>query len=103
MPSIRPSRRLVMNRPMTGPSVRVYGYSRMLSATSAGLCSGMVAIRTRSYSGRNRGYAPVMASLGFWSLAEEDPAHLALVDPDGTEITAGELLASSNQLVHGLR
>jgi long-chain acyl-CoA synthetase len=44
-----------------------------------------------------------MASLGFWSLAEEDPSHLALVDPDGREISAGELLAASNQLVHGLR
>jgi long-chain acyl-CoA synthetase len=44
-----------------------------------------------------------MAALGFWSLAEEDPAHLALVDPEGREISAGELLASSNQLVHGLR
>ena len=28
-----------------------------------------------------------MASLGFWSLAEEDPAHLALVDPG--EVVAG--------------
>ncbi len=44
-----------------------------------------------------------MASLGFWSLAEEDPAHLALVDPDGREISAGDLLGATNQLVHGLR
>jgi long-chain acyl-CoA synthetase len=44
-----------------------------------------------------------MASLGFWSLAQEEPSHLALVDPDGREISAGELLTSTNQLVHGLR
>ena len=44
-----------------------------------------------------------MGELGFWSLAQEDPEYLALVEPDGTEIKAGELLARSNQLVHGLR
>jgi long-chain acyl-CoA synthetase len=41
--------------------------------------------------------------LGFWNLAAEDPEHLALVDASGREVAAGELLASSNQLVHGLR
>ena len=40
---------------------------------------------------------------GFWVHATEDPSYLAVVDPDGTEYTAGELLARSNQLVHGLR
>jgi len=44
-----------------------------------------------------------MADLGFWALAQADPHHLALVTPDGEEVSAGELLASSNQLVHGLR
>lgn len=44
-----------------------------------------------------------MTDLGFWTLAEKDPSHLALVDPDGREITAGELLGAANQLVHGLR
>src|SRR5205807_275387 len=44
-----------------------------------------------------------MADLGFWSIAAEDPDHLAVVDPDGTEISAGELLGAANQLVHGLR
>src|SRR5579872_1385759 len=44
-----------------------------------------------------------MADLGFWALAESDPDHLALVAPDGEEVTAGELLASSNRLTHGLR
>ena len=33
-----------------------------------------------------------MGDLGFWALAHEDPDHLALVAPDGTEYTAGELL-----------
>jgi long-chain acyl-CoA synthetase len=44
-----------------------------------------------------------MADVGFWSLAGHDPRHLALVEPDGLEIAAGELLGSANQLVHGLR
>jgi len=44
-----------------------------------------------------------MSELGFWTLAQSDPTHLALVEPDGHEITAGELLAAANQLVHGLR
>jgi len=41
--------------------------------------------------------------LGFWQIAQERPDHLALVDPDETEISAGDLLASCNQIVHGLR
>ncbi len=44
-----------------------------------------------------------MAALGFWSIAQEEPDKLALVDPEEREIRAGELLASANQLVHGLR
>ncbi|MFI5396584.1 MAG: acyl-CoA synthetase [Candidatus Binatia bacterium] len=44
-----------------------------------------------------------MSELGFWTLAQKDPAHLALVEPDGKQLTAGELLAASNQLVHALR
>ena len=41
--------------------------------------------------------------LGFWKIAEAMPERLALVDPDEREISAGELLASCNQVVHGLR
>ena len=44
-----------------------------------------------------------MAENTFWIHATDDPSHLALVEPDGAEMTARELLASSNQLVHGLR
>ena len=44
-----------------------------------------------------------MASLGFWNIAEDDPERVAVVDPDSTEHTAGELLDSCNQVVHGLR
>jgi long-chain acyl-CoA synthetase len=44
-----------------------------------------------------------MAELGFWSIAAEDPDKLALVDPDERAVDAGELLASCNQVVHGLR
>jgi long-chain acyl-CoA synthetase len=45
-----------------------------------------------------------MASeLGFWTLAQADPGHLALVTPDGEERSAGDVLGVANQLVHGLR
>src|SRR3984893_12345512 len=44
-----------------------------------------------------------MVDMGFWALARDEPGHLALVTPDGDEVRAGELLASSNQLAHGLR
>jgi long-chain acyl-CoA synthetase len=45
----------------------------------------------------------IPATLGFWDIAKARPDHLALVDPDEKEISAGELLGSANQLVHGLR
>ncbi|NLD78111.1 MAG: acyl-CoA synthetase [Acidimicrobiales bacterium] len=44
-----------------------------------------------------------MAELGFWRLAENEPDRLALVGPDGTELSAGELLERSNRIAHGLR
>jgi long-chain acyl-CoA synthetase len=44
-----------------------------------------------------------MADLGFWRVAEANPGHLALVGPDGTERTAGELLAASHRAANGLR
>jgi len=44
-----------------------------------------------------------MADFGFWNLAQKDPAQLALVTPEGERLTAGELLARTNRLVHGLR
>ena len=44
-----------------------------------------------------------MTDFGFWAMAGEDPGHLALVAPDGTEVKAGELLGRANQLVHALR
>jgi long-chain acyl-CoA synthetase len=44
-----------------------------------------------------------MPELGFWNIAREQPNHLALVDHDGNETTAQQLLDANNQLVHGLR
>jgi len=41
--------------------------------------------------------------LGFWKIAEADPDHLALVDPDHNQMTYGELAALTNKIVHGLR
>src|SRR5690606_32169913 len=42
-------------------------------------------------------------AIGFWKIAEADPGHLAVVDPDYDEMTYGELYALTNQIVHGLR
>ena len=44
-----------------------------------------------------------MAELGFWNVAQKHPDKLALVTPDEQTFTFGELLASCNQLVHGMR
>jgi long-chain acyl-CoA synthetase len=44
-----------------------------------------------------------MTARGFWLGAEAEPERLALVDPSGAGATAGEVQASCNQLVHGLR
>ena len=44
-----------------------------------------------------------MADFGFWNLATQDPERIALVDPEGGALRAGELLARANRLVHGLR
>jgi long-chain acyl-CoA synthetase len=46
---------------------------------------------------------PRMAFDTFWSRAVRRPNHVALIEPDHRTIKAGELLASANQLVHGLR
>ena len=44
-----------------------------------------------------------MSELGFWPLAQQNPDRLAVVDPTGRELTASQVLASSNRIVHGLR
>ena len=44
-----------------------------------------------------------MSEYGFWNLARKVPSRVALVDPMGRSVTAGELYATSNRLVHGLR
>ena len=44
-----------------------------------------------------------MGGYGFWRLAQEDPAHIAVIDAQGKEVSAGELLRGANQVVHGLR
>jgi long-chain acyl-CoA synthetase len=41
--------------------------------------------------------------MGFWKHAQDDPGYLAIVDPDGTEHSAGDVLARANQLAHALR
>jgi len=40
--------------------------------------------------------------VGFWPYAEENPAQLALVDPEGREWSRGELFAECNRIAHGL-
>jgi long-chain acyl-CoA synthetase len=41
--------------------------------------------------------------VGFWNRAQENPDWLAVVEPDGTEHLAGDLLGRVNQIVHALR
>jgi long-chain acyl-CoA synthetase len=41
--------------------------------------------------------------VGYWERAQSDPDWIAVVEPDGTEHQAGELLGRVNQLVHALR
>ena len=40
---------------------------------------------------------------GFWRAARAEPERIALVDPEGREVRAGELAAAANRIVHGLR
>jgi long-chain acyl-CoA synthetase len=42
-------------------------------------------------------------TMGFWLIAQEQPDKLCLIDPDGVEVTYGELFERANQFVHGLR
>lgn len=44
-----------------------------------------------------------MDELGFWIQAQKAPSALAVVEPDGTTHTRGEILSRSNRLVKGLR
>jgi long-chain acyl-CoA synthetase len=44
-----------------------------------------------------------MGDFGFWALAQENPDYLALVTPEGDEVSSGQLLAHTHQLVHALR
>jgi long-chain acyl-CoA synthetase len=54
--------------------------------------------------GENAFYPAVMGeTVGFWGLAEAEPERLAVVAPDGREVTYGELGRAANRLVHGLR
>jgi len=39
----------------------------------------------------------------YWAWAAANPDHVSIVDPDGTQHRAGDVLARCNQLVHGLR
>src|SRR5688500_3744864 len=43
------------------------------------------------------------AMSGFYKYAEADPDFVAVVDPDGTEVRAGDLLRRANRYVHLLR
>jgi len=40
---------------------------------------------------------------GFWRAAAAQPERVALIEPDGRRVSAGELLAAGHELVHGLR
>src|SRR4051794_16092672 len=66
--------------------------------------AGTISVPCRGWQRRARTCSTDdMPDLGFWSIAQANPEHLAVVDPDERPVPAGELLASCNQLVHGLR
>jgi long-chain acyl-CoA synthetase len=44
-----------------------------------------------------------VTDIGFWTHGQQRPDDLAVVAPDGREVTFGEMLAAANRLVHGLR
>ena len=44
-----------------------------------------------------------MSANSFWIHAAAKPDHVAVVEPDGVEVLAGDLLAATNRNVHGLR
>src|SRR5262249_26928177 len=70
------------------------------SATHDDIVSGSHA---RSSTREDTGGSRQMSEVAFWAYAQKNPSYVAVVDVDGREITAGELSASANQLVHGLR
>src|SRR5262245_32786109 len=37
--------------------------------------------------------------MGFWKYAQQDPEHVAIIDPDGTEHAAGDVLARANRVL----
>ncbi|HXS61398.1 MAG TPA: acyl-CoA synthetase [Streptosporangiaceae bacterium] len=41
--------------------------------------------------------------MGFWQRAQDNPDWVAVIEPDGTEHKAGDLLSRVNQIVHALR
>lgn len=57
----------------------------------------------RTCSSGRAGVRGGAVEFGFWAMAAEQPEGIAVVEPDGREISAGELLARCNKLVHGLR
>jgi long-chain acyl-CoA synthetase len=44
-----------------------------------------------------------LPNLGFWKLAQDNPARVAVIEADGRETSAGALLGAANQVVHALR
>ena len=44
-----------------------------------------------------------MRGTSFWRWAAEDPGYVAIIEPDGRTITAGELAARAHRVAHGLR
>ncbi|MDT4971772.1 MAG: long-chain acyl-CoA synthetase, partial [Pseudonocardiales bacterium] len=44
-----------------------------------------------------------MADIGLWHIAREQPQLTAIVDPDGAEVTYGELVAAADRYGRGLQ
>ncbi len=56
-----------------------------------------------TYENGTSGMRPSIANRRFWTRAQEQPHRIALVDPTGARISAGELFGAGNQAVRAAR
>src|SRR5436190_798233 len=83
-----------MVRITTGPSRSTVQCLVVMSRISvtAGRVEHVPAIVRRPAEGPDGG-PERQRKMGFWKYAQEDPGYVAIVDPDGTEHAAGDVLA----------
>jgi long-chain acyl-CoA synthetase len=48
-------------------------------------------------------YISLVTAIGLWTIAGEDPARVAVVDPDGREVSYGDLAGEADRIARGLQ